>query len=79
MTYLRAIADPVAKLGGVGPAATKAYTELGIHTQSELLLLAPRTWEDRSTVQPLGKVRDGQVANTLVEVLSHSYFGLKKG
>ena len=79
MTYLRTITDPVAKLGGVGPAATRSYAELGIHTQSELLLLAPRTWEDRSTVRPLGSVQDGQVANTLVEVLSHSYFGLKKG
>ncbi|NLL24900.1 MAG: DNA helicase RecG, partial [Spirochaetales bacterium] len=79
MTYLRTITDPVTKLGGVGPAATGSYAELGIHTQSELLLLAPRTWEDRSTVRPLGSVQDGQVANTLVEVLSHSYFGLKKG
>lgn len=37
MTYLRTITDPVAKLGGVGPAATRSYAELGIHTQSELL------------------------------------------
>lgn len=79
MTYLRTITDPVAKLGGVGPAATRSYAELGIHTQSELLLLAPRTWEDRSTVRPLGSVQDGEIANTLVQVLSHSYFGLKKG
>ena len=79
MTYLRSIDDPVAGLGGVGPAAAKAYKELGIHTRSDLLLLAPRTWEDRSTVHPLGSVQDGEIANTLVEVLSHSYFGLKKG
>lgn len=79
MAYLRAINEPVTNLGGVGPAATKAYAELGIHTHSELLLLTPRTWEDRSTVLPLGRVQDGETANTLVEVLSHSYFGLKRG
>ncbi|MFA7559424.1 MAG: ATP-dependent DNA helicase RecG [Sphaerochaeta sp.] len=79
MAFLRALNEPVTKLGGVGPAATKAYAELGIHTYSDLLLLAPRSWEDRSKVHPLSRVQDGEIANTLVEVLSHSYFGLKKG
>lgn len=79
MEYIRSLKQAITQMQGVGPAATKAYTELGILTYSDLLLLSPRTWEDRSEVTSLGSVEDGQMANTLVEVLSHSYFGLKTG
>lgn len=79
MAYVRSLKNPITELSGVGPAAKAAYAELGIETTSDLLLLSPRTWEDRSEVQPLGTIEDGQMANTLVEVLSHSYFGLKAG
>jgi ATP-dependent DNA helicase RecG len=46
-----------------------------IFTFSDLLSLSPRAWEDRSTIQALGNLEDGMTANTLVEVVSHSYFG----
>ena len=79
MEYLRNQNQDISTLSGVGVAAKASYAELGITTYSDLLLLSPRSWEDRSQVRPLGKLGDGQVANTLVEVLSHSYFGLKTG
>ncbi|HKL58039.1 MAG TPA: DNA helicase RecG, partial [Sphaerochaeta sp.] len=79
MAYVRGLKQPITELSGVGPAAKAAYLELGISTYSDLLLLSPRTWEDRSEVHPLGGLEDAQMANTLVEVLSHSYFGLKAG
>lgn len=79
MAYVRALKTSITELSGVGPAAKAGYAELGIATYSDLLLLSPRTWEDRSEVHPLGLVQDSQMANTLVEVLSHSYFGLKSG
>lgn len=79
MEYLRNQNQDISTLSGVGVAAKASYSELGITTYSDLLLLSPRSWEDRSQVRPLGSLGDGQVANTLVEVLSHSYFGLKSG
>ena len=75
MAYVRGLKTSITELSGVGPAAKAGYAELGIATFSDLLLLSPRTWEDRSKVHPLGLVQDSQMANTLVEVLSHSYFG----
>jgi len=75
MAYVRSLKTSITELSGVGPAAKAGYAELGIATFSDLLLLSPRTWEDRSKVHPLGLVQDSQMANTLVEVLSHSYFG----
>jgi len=79
MAYVRSLKTSITELSGVGPAAKAGYAELGIATFSDLLLLSPRTWEDRSKVHPLGLVQDSQMANTLVEVLSHSYFGMKSG
>jgi ATP-dependent DNA helicase RecG len=75
MADVRGLKTSIPELSGVGPAAKAGYAELGIATFSDLLLLSPRTWEDRSKVHPLGLVQDSQMANTLVEVLSHSYFG----
>ncbi|MDD4301060.1 MAG: ATP-dependent DNA helicase RecG [Sphaerochaeta sp.] len=79
MEYLRNLHQPITTLSGVGPAAKTSYAELGITTFSDLLLFSPRTWEDRSRIQPLGGIQDNQMANTLVEVLSHSYFGMRSG
>ncbi len=79
MAYVRGLKTSITELGGVGPAAKASYAELGITTYSDLLLLSPRSWEDRSEVHPLGLVEDSQMANTLVEVLSHSYFGMRTG
>ena len=75
--FLRGLDESVSTLPGVGPAAKAGYAELGIETYSDLLLLAPRTWEDRSSIMAVGSVGDGENANTIVEVLSHSWFGFK--
>ncbi|MFA7128083.1 MAG: DNA helicase RecG, partial [Sphaerochaeta sp.] len=77
MQYLRGLKTSISSLSGVGPSAQKAYMELGITTFSELLLLSPRAWEDRSKIRPLGGIQDNETANTLVEVLSHTYFGMR--
>ena len=77
MQYLRGLKNSISSLSGVGPSALKAYTELGITTFSELLLLSPRAWEDRSRIRPLGDISENEMANTLVEVLSHTFFGLR--
>ncbi len=76
--FIRELAESVTTLNGVGKSAANGYEALGVKTLSDLLLLAPRAWEDRSVIMPLGKLRrepDGTFANTFVEVVSHSFFG----
>ncbi|AEV29851.1 ATP-dependent DNA helicase RecG [Sphaerochaeta pleomorpha str. Grapes] len=77
MQYLRNLKDSISTLPKVGPSATKCYSEMGIFTFSDLLSLSPRAWEDRSMIHALGELEDGMTANTLVEVVAHSYFGPK--
>lgn len=73
--YWRNLTDPVAALKGVGPAAVAGYRGLGVVTQSDLLALRPRSYEDRSRIQSIDSVQDGQYVNTKVLVIGHSYFG----
>lgn len=76
--FIRELAESVTTLNGVGKSAANGYEALGVKTLSDLLLLSPRAWEDRSVIMPLGKLRrepDGTFANTFVEVVSHSFFG----
>ncbi|NCC64385.1 MAG: ATP-dependent DNA helicase RecG [Spirochaetia bacterium] len=79
MVHLHSLNQSINTLSGVGPATSTSYKELGVATYSDLLTLAPRHWEDRSEVRALANLEDGQIANTLVQVLAHSYFGLKSG
>ncbi len=73
--FVRELQAKVTTLRGVGKGVAESYRTLGVDTLSDLLLLAPRTYEDRITLKPLSNLSDGQYANTVVEVVSHSYFG----
>ena len=73
--FVRELQSKVTTLRGVGNSVAQSYGTLGIVTLADLLLLAPRTYEDRITLKPLGNLPDGQYANTMVEILSHNYFG----
>lgn len=75
--YVRQLNEPIEQLRGVGRQLAESYRNLGISTYGDLLFLAPRTYEDRTQVVPLGRVGDGEYANTVVEVVSHAYFGGK--
>ncbi|MCI6672992.1 MAG: ATP-dependent DNA helicase RecG [Sphaerochaetaceae bacterium] len=74
-TYYRNLPEPMTKLKGVGPAAAQSYRDLGIVTQSDLLQMRPRAFEDRSRIHPIDATQDGQFVNTKVLVTGHSYFG----
>ncbi len=52
----------VTALAGVGPARAKSLARLGITTLRDALLFAPRRYEDRRTLVPLGRLRLGQAA-----------------
>ncbi len=73
--YVRQLTNPITTLKGVGKQIAASYANLGVQTLADLLLLPPRTYEDRSKLVPLGKLVDGGYANTIVEVVSQSYFG----
>ena len=73
--YVRQLIEPITSLKGVGKHSAERYEHLGVRTLGDLLLLAPRTYEDRSVLVPLGHLEDGAFANTVVEVVSHGYFG----
>jgi len=76
--YVRQLTEPITTLKGIGKQIAASYANLGVTTLGDLLLLPPRTYEDRSRLVPLGKLTDGMYANTIVEVISHSYFGSGK-
>ena len=74
--YIRELKKSITSLHGIGKSLAESYANLGVQTIADLLLLAPRTYEDRSRLSPLGKVDpSGGYANTLVRVRSHAYFG----
>ncbi|AEC02995.1 ATP-dependent DNA helicase RecG [Parasphaerochaeta coccoides DSM 17374] len=77
--FIRQLQEPIASLPGVGKSARLGYDALGIRTQGDVLLLSPRSWEDRSIIVPLGSVArntgENTVVNTFVQVLSQSWFG----
>ena len=73
--FVRELQQKIATLRGVGRRVAESYLNLGVLTYGDLLLLAPRAYEDRSTLTPLGNLPDGNYANTIVEVIAHSYFG----
>ncbi|MCK9286034.1 MAG: ATP-dependent DNA helicase RecG [Sphaerochaetaceae bacterium] len=73
--FVRQLNMPITSLKGVGKKVAESYASLGVSMCSDLLLLSPRTYEDRTAIVPLGGLRDGQYANTIVQVVAHSYFG----
>lgn len=75
MSWWRNLTGSVSKLKGVGPAAQKCYHDLGVDTESDLLSLRPRSFEDRSRIHSIDQCQDGDWVNTKVLVTGHSYFG----
>ncbi len=73
--YYRNLTQPVTKLKGVGEAAKEGYRALGVTTQSDLIALRPRAFEDRAHIHTIDQTQDGEYVNTKVLVTAHTYFG----
>ncbi|WP_422482281.1 ATP-dependent DNA helicase RecG [Pleomorphochaeta sp. DL1XJH-081] len=73
--FVRELTDSITTLRGVGKRLAENYANLGIANIGDLLLFAPRAYEDRSQLVPLKGLESGTYANTIVEVISKSYFG----
>lgn len=57
-----AAASALSALPGVGPALVSRLALLGISRPADLLLHLPLRFEDRSRVQTIGSLREGEAA-----------------
>lgn len=74
--YLRELTQSVSALKGAGPSVSARLARLGIYTVGDLLLRAPRGYEDRSRAVPFKEaLRTGSSANTVGVVAGHDWFG----
>ncbi len=55
---------------GVGPKRAAEFERAGLRTVEDLLLRFPRRYEDRAGLTPIAKLRPGQTATVVGEVLS---------
>lgn len=72
--FLKEIAAPLSDLKGAGPASLARLARLGLYAASDLLLFAPRDYEDRSAPRLLSDFAQGPV-NCLATVIAHDWFG----
>lgn len=76
--YLKNLNTRVTTLKGVGKQINEAYHNLSVTTYGDLLQLVPRDYEDRTKITPLAYPSDSFYANTIVEVVKHSFFGFNR-
>jgi len=73
--YLRELNQSVTVLRGAGPQVEARLARLGIYSVADLLLHYPRDYDDRSVFVSLADSVKAGRAHTVVEVLSHEWFG----
>ena len=66
---------PIRRVPGVGAAVAGLLANLGVYTVADLLLHAPRSYEDRSSHRPFASAYRGEMVNTTATVLAHDYIG----
>jgi ATP-dependent DNA helicase RecG len=71
--------SPVQFLKTVGPARATSLRRLGIETAGDLIRHLPRGHLDRTRVEPIGKLRPGQTATILGEVLTSGERRTRRG
>lgn len=76
--FLREHTQSVTALAQVGKAIAAAYKAMDIQTMADLLELAPRSYEDRSVIVPIGQSQEGQMCNTFIQILAQTTFSSKR-
>jgi len=51
---------PVRFVKGVGPATAELLSKVNVHTAGDLLYYAPRAWQDRTVLIPIGEAAEGR-------------------
>ena len=64
------LATPLQFVRGVGPRRAADLARVGLHTIEDFLLRFPLRYEDRAALLPIAKLRAGQSATVVGEVLS---------
>ena len=72
--FLRELASPLSEIKGAGPVLVRKLERLGLFNAADLLLHAPRDYEDRSIKRHLSQFSQGPV-NCRATVLTHDWFG----
>ncbi|MBX3175454.1 MAG: ATP-dependent DNA helicase RecG [Gemmatimonadaceae bacterium] len=75
----RSLDMPVEFLTGVGPRRAEALRRLNIFTARDLLLHVPHRYEDASTVTPIARLKVGDDATVIGEVVSKGILPTRKG
>jgi ATP-dependent DNA helicase RecG len=73
--FLGELQKPVGILHGAGAKAVERLARLGIETIADLLLYAPRGWEDRSSFVPIAFAGTETPLLSVVEVVDQQWFG----
>ncbi len=71
----RRLEDPVRFVPGVGPTRAAVLGRLGIANVNDLLTHFPRTWYDRRSLTPVGRLAVGQTTSFTGEVLTIARVG----
>ena len=61
---------PLQFLKGVGPRKAADFARAGLHTIEDLLFRFPLRYEDRSRLQPIASLREGQTVSIAGEVIT---------
>jgi len=77
--FLGELTYPVANIEGVGPAAVRNLSALGVVNVAQLLRHYPLRYEDRKNTVPLAESSPEHPAVTVAGVLRHEYINWKKG
>lgn len=72
--FVRELDQGLGELKGAGPAVLARLAKLGLYGAAELLLLAPRDYEDRAARRGLSAFSQGPV-NCRATVMAHDWFG----
>jgi ATP-dependent DNA helicase RecG len=72
------LATPLQFLKGVGPRKAADFARAGLHSVEDLLYRFPRRYEDRSRLQPIASLREGQTVSITGDVITCGLRGTRR-
>ena len=78
MTAGEYLQTPLQFLKGVGPRKAADFTRAGLSTIEDLLFRFPLRYEDRSRLQPIASLREGQTVSIAGEIITAGLRGTRR-
>jgi ATP-dependent DNA helicase RecG len=72
------LSTPLQFLKGVGPRKAADFARAGLHTVEDLLYRFPLRYEDRSRLQPIASLREGQTVSIAGDVITCGLRGTRR-